>query len=295
MISSLRVASVNLKIRTVRGDGDYFGHLHDLISQAHEQGAEVVVLPELHGLELLSIERNLKEHQAPRYLVQYAEAWEKWLKRISDTSGMWIFGGSHFKEVDGRIQNVAAIAVPGHDITFAAKNNLTRYEREIWDVQPGRGLIQFAPKLGLTICYDSEFPEAVRALAETGVEVLAVPSWTETVRGYQRVRWSCLARALENQIFVIHSALVGGLGYEPIPDSYGASAIIAPSVEPFAESAVLAETDLNEEGIAVADLNFEALHEARNAGEVSNWKDRADGDWTVRTVYPSRDVDETLN
>ncbi|RYG45024.1 hypothetical protein EON79_13610, partial [bacterium] len=112
-------------------------------------------------------------------------------------------------------------------------------------------------------------------------KILAVPSWTETQRGFQRVRWSCQARAVEHQTFVIHASLVGGFGYEPVPDSVGSSAIIAPSVEPFPVEAILAQSPYNEESLIVADLDMAMLDEARLRGEVRNWEDRDRGTWTV--------------
>jgi len=277
---SLRVASVAWKIRSIRGDSGYFGHFHDLVSAAHDEGAEVVVLPELHVLELLPLARDLYEHQAPAYLMQYAEAIEGWIKRISDSSNMIIVGGSHFKETPEGVKNVCAIGIPGEDVVLAEKNNLTGYERDTWRLRNGRGLARLPHNLGVTICYDCEFPEAGRVLAEAGVLVQCVPAWTETQHGFQRVRWSCLARAVENQVFVAHASLVGGLGYEPVPDSYGSAAIIAPSADPFPLNSVLRETALNEEGVIVADLDFEAIARARAGGEVANWADRHRGDWT---------------
>lgn len=277
----LRVASVAWKIRHVRSDSKYFGHFHDLVSIAHDEGAQLVVFPELHQMELLPLAPDLEADHAARYLVQFESAMEEWLARISKSSGMTIVGGSHFKASGDGIKNVAAIATPDGNIAYAEKNNLTVYEQEHWQLQRGRGLAGSCDGLGVTVCYDMEFPEAGRALAEAGTLVHCVPSWTETQRGFQRVRWSCLARALENQIYVVHSSLVGDLGYEPVPTTYGSSAIVAPSVEPFPVDSILRETPLNEEGVVVADLDLELLAEARSHGEVTNWADRARGDWEV--------------
>src|SRR3569832_94081 len=127
----------------------------------------------------------------------------------------------------------------------------------MWQRVPGQNLIRMHDsRLGVTICYDSEFPESGRALAEEGVLVQCVPAFTETQRGFQRVRWSCRARAIENQNFVVHASLVGSLGREPAPSTYGSSAILTPSIEPFPIEAVLAETELGEEGVIVADLDL---------------------------------------
>jgi len=281
---SIRVAAAAWKIRLarrMRGDSSYFGHMHDFVTQAHDQEADVVVLPELHPLELLQVQRDVSDRNAAKYLVQYASAIEDWIDRISDLSGLIIVGGSHFKETPEGIKNVCAIGIPGGGSILAEKNNLTAYERDVWNIVPGRGLVRLPKEMGLTVCYDVEFPEAGRALAESGMLVQCVPSWTETQRGFQRVRWSCLARAVENTLFVVHASLVGDLGREPVPVSYGSSAIIAPSMEPFPMQAILAETPLNEEGLVVANLDFDKLHHARTLGEVRNWADRNEGTWSV--------------
>ncbi|HEY0868734.1 MAG TPA: nitrilase-related carbon-nitrogen hydrolase [Fimbriimonas sp.] len=278
----MRVATVAWKIRPAKRDSRYFGHFYDLVSAAHDEGAQVVVLPELHVLEMLPMAPEIKEKDAAKYLAQYADAVEGWIARISTSSDMIIVGGSHFRQTEDGIKNVCAIGVPHEGVVLAEKNNLTTYESVMWRMAPGTGLVRLPEQIGVTICYDSEFPEAGRALAESGTLVQCVPAWTETQRGFQRVRWSCLARAVENQVFVVHSSLVGDLGKEPVPVSYGSSAIISPSIEPFPVEAVLRETPLNEEGVVVADLDFDMLEEARAGGEVTNWEDRFSGTWNVQ-------------
>lgn len=277
----VRVAAVAWKIRPVRGDSDYFGHFYDLVEAAHAESAEVVVLPELHVMEMLPLAPTVRELDAAIYLAQYAEAIEGWVKRISDISDLIIVGGSHFRETADGIKNVSAIGVPGQPIILAEKNNLTSYERNAWDILPGEGLVNLTKHLGVTICYDAEFPEASRALAEAGMLIQCVPAWTETQRGFQRVRWACLSRAVENQIFTVHASLVGALGRGPVPSTYGSSAIVCPSVDPFPVEAILRETPLNEEGVVVADLDLSMLNDARQSGEVLNWKDRNACEWSV--------------
>ena len=278
---NLRVASVAWKIRRNRGDGGYFAHWHDLVSAAHDEGAQAVVFPELHLLELLPLAKEVKPHDSAEYLVQYEAAMEEWIARIADSSGMVIVGGSHFKRVGEGIENVCAVGIPGEGVRLQPKNNLTVYEREAWKLQPGRGLAKLPQDLGVNVCYDVEFPGAARALAEAGMKVLCVPSWTETQRGFQRVRWSCLARSVELGVFVVHASLVGDLDREPVPWTFGSSMIAAPSVDPFPVEAILRETPLGEEGVIVADLDLVKLEVARAYGEVRNWDDRDKGDWTV--------------
>ncbi len=268
-------------MRRHRGDAGYFGHWHDLVSAAHDEGAQVVVFPELHLMELLPLAKEVKPNDSAEYLVQYGDAMEEWIGRIAESSGMVIVGGSHFKRVGETIQNVCAIGIPGQNTILQPKNNLTVYERQAWNIQPGRGLARLPQNLGVNICYDAEFPGAARALAEAGMKTLCVPSWTETQRGFQRVRWSCLARSVELGVFVVQSSLVGDLDREPVPWTFGSAMIAAPSVEPFPVEAILRETPLNEEGVIVADLDYTKLDVARAYGEVRNWDDRDRGDWTL--------------
>ena len=279
---TVRVASVAWKLRPIRSDSEFFGHFYDLVEKAHAEGADVIVFPEHHVLELLHLEPKLKEIDVPKYLVQYSEAIEEWVGRISSNSGLTLVGGSHFKETPEGIVNACSVGHPSFGVVTCAKNSLTRYEREIWDLVPGKGLVKIPDRrLGVTICYDCEFPESGRALAEEGVVIQCVPAFTETEHGFHRVRLSCHARAIENQNFVVHSSLVGTLGREPVPTALGSSAVLAPAVRQFPANGLLAETEMNEEGIAIADLDLDLLENARDTGDVRNWHDRHASDWSL--------------
>lgn len=272
----MRVAAINWKIRRLSSEDEFFGHLEELVELCAHGGAQLFVFPELVVLELLS----LLPDETPHWLARFAPAYEAALVRLATRHGVTIVGGSHFSAEAAGVFNVCAIAHPDGTLKFQPKVKLTMYERQEWAVTPGRGLTPLVDgRLGVTVCYDSEFPEAGRFLAERGVLVHCVPAFTETVRGFQRVRWACHARAVENQIFTVHTSLVGDLGREPVPSTHGSSAVIAPSIEPFPESAVLAETPLNEEAIAFADLDFGMLLQAREQGDVRNWNDRSAQDW----------------
>lgn len=278
---TVRVAAVNWKLRKNRSDGAFWNHAYEFIEKANDDGAQLVVLPELFSLELLLLEPNLKEKDSPKYLVQYWDDIVNWLSRIAQNSGMAIVGGSHFHRTDEGIKNICPIAFPDGNVYLQEKNNLTVYERSDWSILQGQGVQPLPGRLGVSVCYDSEFPEGPRVLAENGMLIHAVPAWTETRRGFQRVRWSSLARAIENQVFVIHSSLVGDIGKEPVPESYGTSAIIAPSIAPFPMEAVLSESKLNEDDVIVAGLDIDALFASRNEGEVTNWQDRNSSQWEL--------------
>jgi predicted amidohydrolase len=278
MEPTMKIAAAAWKLLPINREEDFFSHLREFFDRAADVGAEWLVLPELPILELLSLEPHISETDAVDFLLDYAETYEQTLAIYARAFGIQVVGGSHFRRELGLLNTCSVVERAG--TRRQPKNNLTRYEREPWGLDQGIGLTSFDdPRIGVLICYDSEFPEAARSLALGGVEVLFVPAFTESRHGFQRVRWCCQARAIENQIFVVHASLVGGLGREPVVTTYGSSAILAPSHEPFPESAVLAETPLNQEGIAVAELDFEELARCRQGGDVQNWNDRDSSTW----------------
>lgn len=265
----LTVASVAYAVGKARSFEDFLRRIGTVVHRATEQGAELVVLPELAILDIVPV--VLDHAEDVLQLAEFGPAYVGYLEDLSRALGVTIVGGSHLEAREEGIVNTCAVVREG-ETERVDKHILTQFESVEWSVIAGA-----TPKtvggIGVAICYDSEFPELIRPIAREGAKILAVPTYTETRYGYQRVRWSCQARAIENQIFVIQSSLLGSLGGEPVPTTYGRSAIFAPSVPPFPERAVLAETPLNRPGIAVAALDFDVLEASRNSGDVRNWND----------------------
>ncbi|MCW5938949.1 MAG: hypothetical protein KF884_04590 [Fimbriimonadaceae bacterium] len=284
----MRAAAVSWKIRQLRDVDGFFAHMAELLELC--DGADLVVMPENNGLELLS----LCPHAAPREsgLATYALLKDRLgeFAALASRYRCTLIAGTYLVPSGDQWVNSALVAFPDGGLTLdVPKVVLTQYEAHEWGVSPGSGLRQLPdPRFGVTVCYDCEFPESGRRLAESGVLVQCVPAFTETRRGFQRVRWSCLARAVENQVFVVHSSLVGSLGREPVPSAVGSSAVMAPSVEPFPEQAVLAETPWNKEGAAIAELDFDELLCAREAGDVRNWHDRLKSSWPLTSCSLSQ-------
>lgn len=274
----MKIATVNFALRSIASEQEFFDHLREILLST---SADWVVLPELCSLELLATKPVMNPEVEPAWLAHFFEDIEAEMVKIAIDKAFNIVGGSHFRKEGDQITNIAPIVLSSGQVLRQTKNKLTSYERDIWSIAGGKSLSPPHSGIATLVCYDCEFPEAGRALAEVGTHVLAVPAFTETRRGFQRVRWSCLARAVENQIFVVHASLVGSLGREPVPETTGSSAIIAPSVEPFPEAAILAETPFGIESVAIADVDLSQLMEARRSGDVRNWDDRSPDCWIV--------------
>lgn len=284
----MRIAAANWGLRAVERFEDFAEHVDALAAASAGAGAKLLLLPENVTYELLHLEPRVTEEEVPEVIAGNADAVLDALAACARARELSIVGATSLVRTQRGIENAWAYADPDGAQWAGSKGCLTQYEIVPQRLMPGRGLALLPDtRFGVAICYDSEFPEATRALAEAGALAILIPAYTATQRGFQRVRWCALARAVENQVFVAHASLVGQIGFEPVPYTYGSSAIIAPSVEPFPPKAVLAETSVNHEGLAVADLDFEALLAARESGDVRNWNDRASGDWSVRVLGPA--------
>jgi predicted amidohydrolase len=173
--------------------------------------------------------------------------------------------------------NRATVYGPDGVIGHQDKQIMTRFEREEWDIAPAHGLTVFDTplgRIGVLICYDAEFPLLGRALAEAGAEIILVPSCTEGVAGYTRVKVGAMARALENQCIVVQSTTVGAAEWCPAVDlNTGAAAIYGPPDLGFPETGILAQTDLNQPGWAVATIDPSAIDMVRRNGAVLNHAD----------------------
>jgi len=130
-------------------------------------------------------------------------------------------------------------------------------------------------RIGILICYDVEFPELSRLLAEKDMQILFVPFWTDTKNGYLRVRRCAQARAIENECYV---AIAGSIGNLPKVDSmdiqYGHTAVFSPSDFSFPHDAIMAETTPNTEMTLIVDVDLDKLQTLQNEGSVRNYLDR---------------------
>jgi len=124
------------------------------------------------------------------------------------------------------------------------------YEKRIF--KPGNALIIAELEglnIGILICYDVEFPEAVRALANAGAQLIAVP--TALMKPYCRIAETVVpARAYESQVFV---AYVNRIGTEGELAYCGLSSIIGPDGHP------LLEMGPNEDGVFFANVDPSAI------------------------------------
>ena len=150
------------------------------VTDAAAQGAELLVFPEYAGIEaaLIGPPKDRSPLQWVEACVAVQSAWIDLNTRLAKENGVHILAGS-IPWRDGNVTtNMAALCgVQGH-AEFQHKMILTPYERDEMGLSAGHQLQLFDTalgKIGVLICYDSEFPELGRMMAEQGVQIIFVP------------------------------------------------------------------------------------------------------------------------
>ncbi len=276
----VRVATVQYQQRRIDSFEAFATQIEYFVDVAADYSADFVVFPELITLQLLSVEnRPLSPSDSMRSLTSYTERYCELLSRLAVRYNINIIGGTHPTHMaDGDIHNNCYVALRDGAVHVREKLHPTPNERHWWKISGGEGaqtIMTDCGPIGIMICYDSEFPELGRHLTDQGALIMFVPFCTDVRQGYLRVRYSCAARAIENQCYVVLSGNVGNLpGVNNFDIQYAQSCILTPCDFPFAPDGVAADTSPNVEAVAFADLRLDALLEARASGTVQNLKDR---------------------
>jgi predicted amidohydrolase/GNAT superfamily N-acetyltransferase len=274
----VRVACVQYQMRKVKSFADFARQTTYFIDVASDYQADFVLFPELFTVQLLSQTGALSPQEGMRRLSEYTPKVAELLSSLARRFGLTVIGGSHPLRQNGQLLNVSHICMPSGQTVLQPKMHITPNERRWWGISGGRTLSAIETpraKIGVLICYDIEFPEATRFLADQGAEIIFVPFCTDNRQGYLRVRYCAHARAIENQIYV---ALAGNVGNLPDVDNmdiqYGQAAVLTPSDFPFARDGIAAEADSNEETLLICDLDLDDLHQSRGGGTVTPRVDR---------------------
>lgn len=263
--------------------------------QAAENGARLLVFPEYASMSLAALFDDTTRNSLALQVEAMQGLRDDYLalhRELAQTLGVHIVAGSFpWTLREDCTVNRAWICAPDGHSDFQDKQIMTRFEREQWDISstPESGLKVFHTPLGvlaINICYDSEFPLLARAQCEAGAELILVPSCTDTLAGYHRVRVGCQARALENQCYVAQSPLVGLAGWSPAVDvNTGRAGVFGPPDYGFPHDGVLCEGRMDAAEWLYADVDLSAVMRVRNEGQVYNHRHWAEqGNTALPTV-----------
>jgi len=274
-----RVAAAQYPIDQPADWEAYAAKLTRWVAEATEGGAALAVFPEYGAMELAALDPATMGSLAGSLdtVSGMLERVDALHAELAVQFGLHILAASApRRQADGTFRNVARLFAPGGGVGSQDKLMMTRFEREEWGIAPGTELVVFDTALGrlaIAICYDSEFPLLARAAVEAGAEVLLVPSCTDSLHGYWRVRIGAQARALEGQCYAVHAPTVGAAPWSPAVDvSHGAAAIYGPPDAGFPADGVVACGELNQPGWVFGEIDPAWVAQVRCEGAVLNFR-----------------------
>lgn len=240
--------------------------------------ADFALFPEFFNAPLMAQNNHLSEAEAIRELARHTQEIVEKISGYSISYNINIIAGSMPEVINGNLYNAGYLCKRDGTIERYEKIHVTPDEVKVWGMQGGKGIQVFETdcgKIGILICYDAEFPELSRILAEQGMDILFVPFLTDTQNGYSRVRYCSQARAIENECYVAIAGSVGNLpNVHNMDIQFAQSMVFTPCDFAFPSNGIKAEATPNTEMILVVDVDVSLLRELHEFGSVRNLKDR---------------------
>ncbi len=274
----VRVGVVQWEMRRMYSLDDLNQQLEFFVDTVSGYKADFVMFPEFFNAPLMANYNRASASDAVRSLAEYTEMIRQKLLELALSYNINIIAGSMPHYTDEGLFNVSYLCRRDGTWDVQYKLHVTPDEAAHWGMKGGDKLKVFdtdAGKIGILICFDVEFPELSRILAEQGVNILFVPYWTDTRNSFLRVMRCAQARAIENECYVAISGSVGNLpGVENMDIQYAQSAVFSPSDFSFPPEAIVAEATPNAETTLIVDLDLDLLKKVRKHGSVRNLQAR---------------------
>ncbi|MGN7203682.1 GNAT family N-acetyltransferase [Pedobacter sp. SAFR-022] len=286
---TIRIGLVQWQMRLFPDIDAFYEQVEFFVDTVSGYKSDFVVFPEFFNTPLLAPYNHLSEMEAMRKL---AEMTPDIVLRIQEYAVSYnvnvITGTMPVVDEDNKMYNVAYLCHRSGKTEEYRKVHITPNEQKYYGMVGGDSIQVFdtdCGKVGILICYDVEFPELSRILADQGMQILFVPFLTDTQNGYTRVRHCAQARAIENECYVAIAGCVGNLPKVNNMDiQFAQSAVFTPSDFAFPTNAVKAEATPNTEMVLVVDVDLHLLDELHHYGTVKTLTDRRSDLYRVKLL-----------
>ncbi|AIY12946.1 carbon-nitrogen hydrolase family protein [Cellulophaga baltica] len=274
----IRLGLIQWQMRSYKNLEDLMQQAEFFIDSVSGYRSDFALFPEFFNAPLMAENNHLKESDAIRELAKHTSEIVKKFSELAITYNINIITGSMPEIIDDRLYNAGYLCKRDGTTERYEKLHVTPDEAKVWGMQGGSELRTFdtdCGKIGILICYDAEFPELSRLLADDGMDILFVPFLTDTQNGYSRVRHCAQARAIENECYVAIAGSVGNLPRVNNMDiQYAQSMVFTPCDFSFPANGIKAEATPNTEMILICDVDIDLLRELNQFGSVKNLRDR---------------------
>jgi predicted amidohydrolase/GNAT superfamily N-acetyltransferase len=274
----VRIGLIQWQMRPYKNLDEVMQQAEFFIDAVSGYRSDFALFPEFFNAPLMAENNHLSEPEAIRELAKYTDRIIEKLSEFSISYNINIISGSMPEVKDGILYNVGYLCKRDGTIGRYEKIHVTPDEVKVWGMHGGNEIKVFdtdCGKIGILICYDAEFPELCRILADEGMDILFVPFLTDTQNGYSRVRHCAQARAIENECYVVIAGSVGNLpNVHNMDIQFAQSMVFTPCDFAFPTNGIKAEATPNTEMILIADVDIDLLRELNQFGSVRNLKDR---------------------
>src|SRR5690606_39099040 len=274
----VRLGLIQWQMRTYKNLDDVLQQAEYFIDTVSGYRSDFALFPEFFNAPLMAENNHLSEPEAIRELAKHTDTIVQKFSELAISYNINIITGSMPEMKDGKLYNVGYLCKRDGSRERYEKLHVTPDEARVWGMQGGDQLKTFETdcgKIGVLICYDSEFPELSRLLADEGMDILFIPFLTDTQNGYSRVRYCAQARAIENECYVAIAGSVGNLPKVHNMDiQYAQSMVFTPCDFAFPANGIKAEATPNTEMILIVDLDIDLLTQLNQFGSVRNLRDR---------------------
>ncbi|HEV7330291.1 MAG TPA: bifunctional GNAT family N-acetyltransferase/carbon-nitrogen hydrolase family protein [Flavisolibacter sp.] len=276
--SYVRLGLVQWQMRSYSDLDELFTQAEYFVDAVSSYKSDFALFPEFFNGPLLAQFNDMREADAMRALAQFTPEIRDRFHQLAIRYNVNIITGSLPSIENGRLHNIGYLCHRNGKLDKYEKIHVTPDEESFWGLEGGKSLKVFETdigKVGILICYDVEFPELSRLLADQGMQILFVPFLTDTQNAYMRVRCTAQARAIENECYVAISGSVGNLPkVENMDMQYSQAAVFTPCDFAFPSNGIKSEATPNTEMILVADVDLSLLNELHSFGSVRNLRDR---------------------
>ena len=284
----VRLGLIQWQMRPYKDLEDVLNQAEYFIDAVSGYRSDFALFPEFFNAPLMAGHNSLTESEAIKELAAHTGEIVERFSKLAISYNINIISGSMPELVNGRLYNAGYLCKRDGTVERYEKIHVTPDEAKVWGMQQGSSLKTFdtdCGKIGVLICYDSEFPELSRLLADEGMDILFVPFLTDTQNGYSRVRHCAQARAIENECYVAIAGSVGNLpNVHNMDIQFAQSMVFTPCDFSFPTNGIKAEATPNTEMILIADVDIDLLRELNQKGSVRNLKDRRSDLYEVRRV-----------
>jgi len=274
----IRLGLIQWQMRQYKDVDDLMQQAEYFVDAVSGYRCDFALFPEFFNAPLMAAFNHLSEAAAIRELAKLTSGIVEQFSGLAVSYNINIICGSMPEVVDGTLYNVGYLCQRDGRIDRYEKLHVTPDESKVWGMQGGNALKAFdtdCGKIGILICYDSEFPELSRLLADQGMNILFIPFLTDTQNGFSRVRYCAQARAIENECYVAIAGSVGNLPKVHNMDIQFAQAMVfTPCDFAFPTNGIKAEATPNTEMILISEVDIDLLSELHQYGSVRNLKDR---------------------